>query len=117
MQDIARICAFASSNPEACSPCLQEGYDLRIGTSEHGSLAPSDGFKLPQFQHLLLVFGGPLGLEDLFSQDSTAPSPDPKETFDMYINTCPRQGSRTIRTEEAILISLGHLQTVLDSRR
>ena len=38
---------------------------------------------------------------------------DPRTTFDMYINTCPNQGSRTIRSEEAILISLSYLQPAL----
>jgi len=35
---------------------------------------------------------------------------DPSVLFDLYVNTCPSQGSRTIRTEEAILISLAALQ-------
>jgi len=26
--------------------------------------------------------------------------------FDMYLNTCPEQGVRTIRTEEAIVLSM-----------
>lgn len=33
------------------------------------------------------------------------------QLFDHYINTCPEQGSRTIRTEEALLISLAAFQT------
>ncbi|GKV38528.1 hypothetical protein SLEP1_g46435 [Rubroshorea leprosula] len=32
------------------------------------------------------------------------------EVFDLYLNTCPHQGSQTIRTEEAIFISLHYFQ-------
>ena len=92
---------------------LQEGYDVTIGTSERGSIAQACQVELPAFQHLLIVFGGPLGLEDLFSKDKTVASKDPRESFSMYMNTCPEQGSRTIRTEEAILISLTYLQPAL----
>ena len=44
-----------------------------------------------------------LRLENLFCRD----------VFDMYINTCPDQGSRTIRTEEAVLISMSYMQTAI----
>lgn len=33
--------------------------------------------------------------------------------FDAYLNTCPDQGCRTIRTEEAILITLSVLKPLL----
>lgn len=95
---------------------LQGGYDVVIGTSEHGSKASANDLELPAFQHLLIVFGGPLGLEDLFSKDTTVFTKDPQDSFDMYINTCSEQGSRTIRTEEAILISLTYLQPALSRR-
>ena len=35
------------------------------------------------------------------------------ELFDMWVNTCPNQGSRTIRTEEAVLITLARLQPAI----
>ena len=35
---------------------------------------------------------------------------DPAKLFDIYLNTCPNQGSRTIRTEEAVLITLSALR-------
>lgn len=96
---------------------MQEGYDLKIGTSEHGSVSSASDLVLPPFQHLLIVFGGPLGLEEYFSRDDTVSSEDPRKCFDIYINTCPRQGSRTIRTEEALLISLSYLQPALSIDR
>ncbi|KAL0434428.1 UNVERIFIED_CONTAM: hypothetical protein Slati_2777100 [Sesamum latifolium] len=33
-----------------------------------------------------------------------------RDIFDSYLNTCPHQGSRTIRTEEAMFISLQYFQ-------
>lgn len=67
--------------------------------------------KLPPFRHALIVFGGPLGLEACAAKDPSLAACDSVEwLFDLYLNTCPQQGSRTIRTEEAVLISLGMLQ-------
>ncbi|EFN50592.1 hypothetical protein CHLNCDRAFT_135058 [Chlorella variabilis] len=66
------------------------GYSLTVGTSERGERTPACQLDLGAFRHLLVVFGGPQGLE--------------------YLNTCFDQGSRTIRSEEAILISLAFLQ-------
>ena len=36
------------------------------------------------------------------------------KNFDLYLNTCMNQGLRTIRTEEAILISLAVIRPELD---
>ena len=108
------------------------GYDLTIGTSERGVDAReavpralrggSTSSQLqqqkqqqhpprgpPPFQHALVVFGGPAGLE---AADAGAPS-----MFDVWVNTCPGQGSRTIRTEEAVLVSLAALQPALTAAR
>ena len=115
------------------------GYDLTIGTSERGVDAReavpralrgiggggAGGTKAspqqqqgrtrhlphgpPPFQHALVVFGGPAGLE---AADAGAPS-----MFDVWVNTCPGQGSRTIRTEEAVLVSLAALQPALTAAR
>jgi methyltransferase len=103
------------------------GYDLVIGTSERGTpVCAAVGatlpipFALPEFQHALIVFGGVQGLEHsarcddrllkakigLEGSDGTPVA----DLFDFYVNTCPFQGSRTIRTEEAIPISLATLQ-------
>ena len=40
---------------------FKEGYDLTIGTSEKGQNV--DSAVLPNFNHLLVVFGGVAGLE------------------------------------------------------
>ncbi|XP_033114815.1 putative methyltransferase C9orf114 [Anneissia japonica] len=85
------------------------GYDKTIGTSDKG--ANIDEFKLPKFNHLLVVLGGLKGLESALDVDSDLNVDDPCHLFDYYLNTCPKQGSRTIRTEEALLITLSGLRS------
>lgn len=45
------------------------------------------------------MFGGVKGLEAAVEVDDKLEASDPKELFDSYLNTCPVQGSGTIRTE------------------
>ncbi|KAI4902475.1 hypothetical protein NFI96_018832 [Prochilodus magdalenae] len=87
---------------------FKDGYDLTIGTSEKGRDA--DQTSLPPFRHMLVVFGGLQGLEASVDVDPNLEVTDPSVLFDLYLNTCSGQGSRTIRTEEAILISLSLLR-------
>lgn len=46
-----------------------------------------------------MVFGGLQGLEASVDADTNLDVSDPSVLFDLYLNTCPGQGSRTIRTE------------------
>eukprot|EP00095_Tigriopus_kingsejongensis_P004158 maker-scaffold1541_size36691-snap-gene-0.12 protein:Tk04158 transcript:maker-scaffold1541_size36691-snap-gene-0.12-mRNA-1 annotation:"tyrosyl-dna phosphodiesterase" len=85
------------------------GYDLKLGTSERGQSVDEFEFPAP-FQHLLVVLGGVKGLERAVATDERIQAEDPSELFDHYLNTCPLQGSRTIRTEEALLITLAGLR-------
>lgn len=89
------------------------GYDVTIGTSDKGMSV--DSFQMPSFKHLLIVFGGLKGLESCIDNDETLEAKDPKDLFQHYLNTCPHQGSRTIRTEEAILITLSALRPAISS--
>lgn len=112
------------------------GYDFCIGTSERGATldeffeqhpslaqqqktASSDTDEdasdadesAPQLRwtHLLLTFGGVAGLEKALAHDTVLQAKgvaDPKDLFDAYINLVPQQGSRTIRTEEALWCGL-----------
>uniref|UniRef100_A0A7M4E2Z3 28S rRNA (uridine-N(3))-methyltransferase n=1 Tax=Crocodylus porosus TaxID=8502 RepID=A0A7M4E2Z3_CROPO len=91
---------------------FKEGYDLSVGTSEKGTCV--DQAVLPSFRHALIVFGGLQGLEVGVDADPNLEVNDPSVLFDFYLNTCPSQGSRTIRTEEAILISLSTLRPRID---
>ncbi|KAI3752000.1 hypothetical protein L2E82_23099 [Cichorium intybus] len=90
------------------------GYDYLIGTSEHGHVVKSSELELPSFRHLLIAFGGVAGLEECIEEDKNLKGKDPREVFSTYLNICPHQGSRTIRTEEAVFISLQYFQEPID---
>ena len=74
----------------------------------------ADGYAIPSFEHLLIVFGGPSGLESCMLSHGeggqAVPLERPRLLFDQYINCCPFQGTRTIRTEEAMMMTLSVLQ-------
>ena len=106
-----------------------QNYDLAVGTSERGTpiVGPgADDFGIHSFSHVIVVFGGVHGLERSVRGDKNLAAlgisgdADAKcgvaDLFDYYVNTCPKQGSKTIRTEEAILISLAALQPHLKPR-
>lgn len=94
------------------------GYDISFGTSERGSSLDDTlgqfgllGPDAPKFQHVLLVFGGVAGLENAAANDSALQQmgisgKNISELFDHWVNVLPGQGSRTIRTEEAIWLGL-----------
>lgn len=86
----------------------KDGYDVTIGTSERGQ--PIDDYQASPFKHMLVVFGGLNGLEASLDADQDLHVDDPSLLFDVYLNTCPDQGSKTIRTEEAILITMATLR-------
>ncbi|PUZ70210.1 hypothetical protein GQ55_2G208200 [Panicum hallii var. hallii] len=88
----------------------KEEYDHIIGTSEHGQIINSSELTLPSFRHLLIAFGGLAGLEESIEEDTNLKGKHANDVFTSYLNTCPNQGSRTIRTEEALLISLQYFQ-------
>ncbi|XP_078082330.1 putative methyltransferase C9orf114 homolog isoform X2 [Mustelus asterias] len=105
---------LASSLSAVFTECpFKDGYDLSVGTSERGSNV--DNAALPSFEHLLVVFGGLQGLEASVDFDQNLNVTDPSVLFHHYFNTCPGQGSRTIRTEEAILITLSILRPKIDA--
>uniref|UniRef100_A0A1B6KQ83 Uncharacterized protein n=1 Tax=Graphocephala atropunctata TaxID=36148 RepID=A0A1B6KQ83_9HEMI len=90
----------------------QEGYDFTIGTSDKGiAIEECEDCLFKDFKHMLVVFGGLDGLESALECDETLTVNEVSLLFDKYLNTCPNQGSRTIRTEEAILISLAQITT------
>lgn len=86
---------------------FEKEYDLIIGTSENGSSL--DDVNLKPFKNALIVFGGMDGLEAIIEADENLTATNTKELFQFYVNTCPSQGSRSIRTEEAVFISLAAL--------
>ncbi|USP82771.1 hypothetical protein yc1106_10045 [Curvularia clavata] len=112
------------------------GYDMSIGTSERGQsvysflsgtganlldVPDSTLSKAPEsFKHLLIVFGGQAGIEPAVASDPELTSKGldkstAHQLFDAWVNLVPRQGSRTIRTEEAVIIGLGALKPWIDT--
>ena len=89
---------------------LQERYDLKIGTSHYGS-SLMDCYSnivesLRKVESVMIVFGSPRqGLQNILASQGKMPS----ELFDYFINTIPGQNVSTVRTEEAVMITLGIL--------
>jgi predicted SPOUT superfamily RNA methylase MTH1 len=86
----------------------EEKFDLTIGTSRYGARLQDVWSKirdsLRSTGSVLVVFGSPrMGLKEILGQEGKRP----EEIFDYYVNTVPQQNVSTIRTEEAILASLG----------
>jgi len=105
---------LAKNLTEVLTNCqYKEGYDLMIGTSDKGTSIDEIKAKSLKYHHCLIVFGGLTGLEAAIDVDPHLNIDDSSLVFDKYINTCPQQGSRTIRTEEAILLTLAELRTKL----
>ncbi|XP_030548145.2 putative methyltransferase C9orf114 isoform X2 [Rhodamnia argentea] len=102
---------YASNLSSVIKECPYEGgYDYAIGTSEHGEIVRSSELIIPASRHFLIAFGGLAGLEESVEEDNSLKGKRVRDLFNRYLNTCPHQGSRTIRTEEAILISLQYFQ-------
>lgn len=116
----------AASLGEVFTECpFDGGYDISIGTSERGipaiSLLNNDSefYVEPAWNHLLIMFGGVSGLEAAFAADQellAAGVNEAKEVFDRWVNLVPGQGSRTIRTEEAIWVGLTGLRALVEAR-
>lgn len=101
---------LASSLSQVITKCpYDEGYDLTIGTSDKGEMVNEVPERSMKYKHGLIVFGGVLGLEQALQHDPEVDENDPSLIYDHYLNTVPGQGSRTIRTEEAVLLSLASL--------
>ena len=89
---------------------MSEQFDLIIGTSRYGNPVESVWSRLTESVRkalsILIVFGSPKkGLLEILKPEGRTP----EEAFDYFINTVPSQNVSTVRTEEAVLISLGIL--------
>lgn len=125
---------LASSLSTVFTECPYDGgYDYSIGTSERGIpvqqlLQPirhsqTDSGEIgsetiPEWQHLLVVFGGVAGLEVALQNDQELKGKvsQASELFDAWVNLVQGQGSRTIRTEEAVWIGLTALKELVEWR-
>ncbi|QIW99216.1 hypothetical protein AMS68_004734 [Peltaster fructicola] len=101
------------------------GYDMSIGTSERGATVDTlfqqggQGCISPVWNHLIIVLGGVAGLEVALQADHDlrgAGVSQVQDLFDRWINLVPGQGSRTIRTEEALWIAMSRLRPLVEMR-
>nr|KMM66093.1 hypothetical protein CPAG_02433 [Coccidioides posadasii RMSCC 3488] len=117
-----RRCTSLSSVFTECP--FEGGYDLSFGTSERGlplAHVLQHPEQIPQYKHLLLVFGGVAGLETAAKADKELAAKgigagEVGELFDFWVDVLPGQGSRTIRTEEAVWLGLMGLREVAVSK-
>lgn len=91
---------------------LRQHRSVSIGTSRYGTPL-SDLWrpiqKAVQSQPVLLAFGAPKrGLQEILQAERM----NAKEVFDFFVNTVPDQQTVTVRTEEAILVTLGLLNAM-----
>jgi predicted SPOUT superfamily RNA methylase MTH1 len=90
-------------------------WGLKVGTSRYGApiqealTSLSKALKNPHAT--LVAFGSPRkGLREILGQERL----EPKEVFDFFVNTAPGQQTATIRTEEALFISLALLNLAVN---
>jgi len=88
---------------------------LKIGTSRYGDPLSGSEESLRRLANergrALLVFGSPShGLREILAEEKI----NVRDAFDLTLNTAIGQGVATVRTEEAVLISLSVLNEVLD---
>jgi len=84
--------------------------DLRVGTSRYGDqiheIMPSLSRALSESNSMVLAFGAPrMGLTEILAKEGV----NPKDVFQYLVNMVPAQHTVTVRTEEALLISLAVL--------
>ena len=88
----------------------KEKFDLRIGTSRYGvnvlDIWSKISSSMKNVGSVLVAFGSPrLGLTQIITQEGKSPD----NVFDFFVNTVPAQNVATVRTEEAVFISLALL--------
>jgi predicted SPOUT superfamily RNA methylase MTH1 len=93
------------------------GFDLTIATSKYGvpfvNVAEVIGERWKKTNMILVGFGASMrGLYEIVEQEGRSLD----EIVDFVINTVPKQGTETIRTEEALIASLAVLKTHLASK-
>jgi predicted SPOUT superfamily RNA methylase MTH1 len=87
-------------------------FDLTIATSKYGypfaRVAEEIAGRWRDAGNILIVFGAPTrGLNEIVRQEGFGLS----DIFDYVVNTIPRQGTETVRTEEALIATLAIINT------
>jgi len=101
------------SKSKLANMLAKERFDLRIGTSRYGvqiqEVWTEISNSLRSVLSVLVAFGSPrMGLKEILGQEGKSPG----DVFDYFVNTVPDQKVATVRTEEAVFISLGLLNAM-----
>jgi hypothetical protein len=84
--------------------------DLTLGTSRTGSPLYGVIEKIKNSRALAVAFGGPYaGIHEICRRQGCAAS----QVFDAVVNTIPKQGVATVRTEEALIATLALLNQLV----
>jgi len=91
----------------------KEKYDLRIGTSRYGQQLKDVWSKLSVLSDegsaVMIAFGSPrAGLREILQREGR----NPEDVFDLYLNTVPNQETLTVRTEEAVALTLSAINVM-----
>lgn len=115
--DLSAYWRYRVSAPTASISGVLAARDgwLKIGTSRYGDPLKGSEDSLRKLAdergRALLVFGSPSrGLREILAEEKV----NVRDAFDLTLNTAIGQGVATVRTEEAVLISLSVLNEVLD---
>ena len=114
-EDVAEYWGFAVERVQSLKGLLEEEDDsTRIGFSRkavHFDRLETDlRSTIAGTQSVLAVFGGPgHGILEVFEKEREAI----KSNIDFWVNTIPNQGTETVRLDEALLVSLGVLNSSL----
>jgi len=114
---------FYSTTPTSNSPSTDTNKDKNTNgnddTNDNYAVKSNNlsSQTLPtKYNHALVVFGGVAGLEAACAADDEIMAKvgwdkmNVESAFDFWVNAVPGQGSRTIRTEEALFVVLSQLE-------
>ncbi|KAL0022620.1 hypothetical protein WJX77_011121 [Trebouxia sp. C0004] len=104
---------LATSLSQVFQDCPFEGrYDLTVGTSERGTVVPGPEYlQFPPFQHLLVGFGGPQGLEERYIS-FLHPLYQPPSASSLRKTWLNRIYAQTINEMKGLLLTVVFPQTV-----
>lgn len=91
----------------------KERFDLKIGTSRYGERLEDAWLKMSSFLNesssIMIAFGSPkVGIQDILQKEGV----NLRDLFDVFVNFVPDQETLTVRTEEALAITLATLNNL-----
>lgn len=108
-EDIEEYWGFEISRSEGLAQSLSKTEsDYIIGTSRRGQnlYEVVKGIKANNTDNLTVAFGGPYqGLFEICEKQGV----NPEDRFDVMVNTIPNQGTKTVRSGEALVATLAEL--------